>query len=141
MAMTKRNTVVMDIETMTAVMPQGSSSVFQGVTGGIPVGEMMIFAGGRQTGKSTMTYQMLKSRYYEMNKQQPIRTLDKFALDGATWYTVHCRPSTIGEWVQEQDPDMWCRHHNTGALRFEYPTFSNYNIHEDLYSLLLLKWS
>ena len=141
MAMTKHNTVVMDIETMTAVMPQGSSSVFQGVTGGIPVGEMMIFAGGRQTGKSTMTYQMLKSRYYEMNKQQPIRTLDKFALDGATWYTVHCRPSIIGEWVQEQDPDMWCRHHNTGELRFEYPTFNNYNMHEDLYSMLLLKWS
>jgi hypothetical protein len=141
MAMTKRNTVVLDIETMEAVMPRGSSSVFQNISGGIHPDEMMIFAGGRQTGKSTMTYQMLKSRYYEMGIKEQIQKLDTFALAGATWYTVHCRPSTISGWVQEQDPDMWCRHYNTGALRFGHPTFNNYNIHEELYSMLLLKWS
>lgn len=139
--MTKRNTVVLDIETMTAINPRGSSSVLQNISGGIHPGEMMIFAGGRQTGKSTLSYQMLKSRYYEMSIKEQIQTLDKFALDGATWYTVHCRPSTISGWVQEQDPDMWCRHLNTGALRFGLPTFNNYNMHEELYSMLLLKWS
>ena len=139
--MTKHNTVVMDIETMTAVMPRGSSSVFQGITGGIPAGEMMIYAGGRQTGESTLSYHMLKSRYYEMNKHQPIQTLDTFEQDGSTWYTVHCRPSTISGWVQEQDPDMWNKHLNTETSWDSFMAFNNYDMHEDLYSLLLLKWS
>lgn len=66
-----------------------------------------------------------------------IQKLDEAMVDGVKWYTVQCKPSTVSGWVKEQDPTLW---HNNIDSRW-YINFSTFDMHEDLYSMLLLKWS
>lgn len=56
----KNKTITVDLEAWTP-------SVLSNTTGGIHPGEMMIFAGGRQTGKSSLYMKLLKNRIYDSN--------------------------------------------------------------------------
>jgi archaellum biogenesis ATPase FlaH len=98
--------------------------------GGFKQGEIMLFAAGRQTGKS-----MFNQMYGSMMK--PVTEFEitaKAEVDGATWYTVSCTKD-ISEWLRSQSREL---QYEALAHGFHFPQF---DIHEKLYILLALKWS
>ena len=88
-------------------------------------GQITTLMAGRSTGKSV---------FNEIVNMPAIRILDQAVVDGETWYTVQCKPSLVSGWVQEQDPNMWHRHIN--HTRY----FDVFDMHEKLYTMLMLKW-
>lgn len=90
-------------------------------------GQITTVMAGRQTGKST---------FMDIANPPAIRILDSATVDGETWYTVQCKPIVSG-WVQEQDPNMWHRHVNEN---FWTKHFNVFDMHEKLYTMLILKW-
>ena len=98
-------------------------------TGGFKHGELMLFTAGRQTGKSM---------YYSYNAQKIRNTkfsiTAKAEVDGATWYTVSCTPE-VSAWLRSQ-PKEW--QYEALAHGWVLPQF---DIHEKLYTLLVLRWS
>ena len=84
---------------------------------------------GRQTGKTV---------FDEIANLPAIRILDQALVDGQTWYTVQCKPSYISSWVQEQDPALW--HRREHIDKNWYMHFNVFDMHEKLYTMLMLKW-
>jgi len=84
---------------------------------------------GRRTGKSV---------FNEIVNLPAIRILDQADVDGETWYTVQCKPSYVSGWIQEQDPALWHRHEHID-LKW-YVHFNVFDMHEKLYTMLMLKW-
>ena len=100
------------------------------ITGGFKYGELMVFAAGRQTGKS-----MLNQMFGPMMK--PVTKFEinaKAEVDGDTWYTVSCTKD-ISEWLRTQPKEL-----RYEALAHGW-VLSQFDIHEKLYTLLALKWS
>ena len=101
------------------------------ITGGFKYGELMVFAAGRQTGKS-----MLNQMFRPMTKRPDFQVDRQVQWAGATWYIVNCSLRTA-DWVRTQDKELWRRHldhtWDVDPLSFE--------MHEKLYTLLALKWS
>ena len=91
-------------------------------------GQITTLMAGRGTGKS---------RFMDIVNPPAIRILDSALVDGETWYTVQCKPSLVSGWVQDQDPNMWHRHVNEN---FWTKHFNVFDIHENLYTMLILKW-
>ena len=91
-------------------------------------GQINILMAGRRTGKST---------FMDIANPPAIRILDQALVDGETWYTVQCKPSLVSGWVQEQDPNMWHRHINESYWTKHFNVF---DMHEKLYTMLMLKW-
>lgn len=91
-------------------------------------GQIAVLMAGRGTGKST---------FMDIANPPAIRILDSALVDGETWYTVQCKPSLVSGWVQEQDPNMWHRHVNEN---FWTKHFNVFDMHEKLYTMLILKW-
>ena len=92
-------------------------------------GQITTLMAVRQTGKST---------YMDIANPPAIRILDQAEVDGETWYTVQCKPSLISGWVQEQDPALWHRHINENYWPKHF--FNVFDMHEKLYTMLMLKW-
>lgn len=91
-------------------------------------GEIAVLMAGRRTGKST---------FMDIANPPAIRILDSATVDGETWHTVQCKPSLVSGWVQQQDPNMWHRHLDSKMFnRF----FNVFDMHEKLYTMLILKW-
>jgi len=88
-------------------------------------GQITTLMSARQTGKSTYM-------------APAIRILDSALVDGETWYTVQCKPSLASGWIQQQDPNMWHRHINE---HFWSNYFNVFDMHEKLYTMLMLKWA
>jgi hypothetical protein len=84
---------------------------------------------GRGTGKSV---------FNEIVNLPAIRILDQADVDGETWYTIQCKPSSVSAWVQEQDPALWRRHEHID--RQWYMHFNVFDMHEKLYTIMMLKW-
>jgi len=98
--------------------------------GGFKQGEIMLFAAGRQTGKS-----QINQWYGSMMK--PVTKFEinaKAEVDGATWYTISCTKD-IGEWLRTQPKEL-----RYEALAHRW-VLSQFDIHEKLYTMLALKWS
>lgn len=93
-------------------------------------GQISVLMAGRQTGKTT---------YMDIANPPAIRILDSATVDGEIWYTVQCKPSTVSGWVQEQDPNLWRRTDSSIDQRW-YVHFNVFDIHEKLYTMLMLKW-
>ena len=91
-------------------------------------GQINVLMAGRQTGKST---------FMDIANPPAIRILDQALVDGETWYTVQCKPSLVSGWVQQQDPNMWHQHVNEN---FWTKHFNVFDMHEKLYTMLILKW-
>ena len=91
-------------------------------------GQVNVLMAGRQTGKST---------FMDIANPPAIRILDQALVDGETWYTVQCKPSLVSGWVQQQDPNMWHQHVNEN---FWTKHFNVFDMHEKLYTMLILKW-
>jgi hypothetical protein len=90
-------------------------------------GQINVLMAGRQVGKST---------WRDMVNAPAIRILDSATVDGETWYTVQCKPSTVSGWIQEQDDNMWHRHSGPNFIH----SFNVFDMHEKLYTMLILKW-
>jgi hypothetical protein len=108
--------VTVDLETMVAIKPFGTSGVLSGWTSGIAVGTSRL----------------------EMTKMQKIAQGE---VDGAMWYTVHCPSSEICGWIREQNSELWVQTVDADTSKGGYFLFNLYDIHEDLYSMLLLKFA
>ena len=98
-------------------------------TGGFKYGELMVFAAGRQTGKS-----MLNQWFRSMTIPATFEINAKAEVDGATWYTVSCTKE-ISEWLRTQPKEL-----RSEALAHGW-VLPQFDIHEKLYTLLALRWS
>ena len=104
-------------------------------TGGITQGELMLFAAGRQTGKSMYySYNALKNR--SMTKPAKFTILDQAPVDGDIWYTVSCA-TEVSIWLLEQSKELQHLHIDNNRYLF----VTKFDIHEKLYTLLALRWS
>ena len=83
-------------------------------------------------------YQIGKSTFMDIANPLAIRILDSATVDGETWYTVQCKPSYVSGWLQEQDPTMWHRHEHIDKQWYMH--FNVFDMHEKLYTMLILKW-
>lgn len=101
--------------------------------GGLKPGELSIFSAGRQTGKS-----MLNAMYGKLMEQSRPRfqIIDQAKVDGATWYTITC-VREVSEWVREYPKELQYSH-----IDKNWTVYNNkFDIHEELYSMLTLRWS
>lgn len=101
--------------------------------GGFKQGELMLFAAGRQTGKS-----MLNAMYGTMMEQSrpKFQITDQAEVDGATWYTVTC-VREVSAWIRTQPKELQHSH-----IDQNWTLYGNkFDMHENLYSILALKWS
>ena len=92
-------------------------------------GQINVLMAGSKAGKST---------YMDIANPPAIRVLDQALVDGETWYTVQCKPSYVAGWVQQQDPAMWHRHELIDKKWYMH--FNVFDMHEKLYTMLILKW-
>lgn len=126
----KTKTVTVDLETYSQPCVLGN------VTGGISVGQMLVYAGGRQTGKSM--FNVLKSRYYSTNLCKeimlPMITKPKsksnyqFSRKNWHWAEINSMADDYYErlaWCEEmfgaqpKNPDAWSRWYASwGNLKF-----------------------
>lgn len=102
-------------------------------TGGIKAGEMMIMM-SRQTGKSTL------NQMFKVISDPPIKVLNKAIVDGEQWYTISClRDTSI--WIREnyadQEDKTWFQNIDD---KWQI-NFNVFDVHEKLYTLLVLRWS
>ena len=100
--------------------------------GGFKPGELVLFS-GRQSGKS-----MLNAMYGKLMEQsQPrFQIVNQAPVDGATWYTIACVPE-VGAWIRTQSKELQYSH-----IDKNWTIYQNwFDVHEELYSMLTLKWS
>jgi len=99
-------------------------------TGGFKQGEIMLFAAGRQTGKS-----QLNQMYGSMMKPSPKFSIrDQAQVDGDTWYTVSCTKE-VSKWLLTQPKELRSEELAHGWV------LPQFDIHEKLYTMMSLKWS
>lgn len=91
------------------------------------MGEIFVF-GGRRTGKSLMMT-MLKSR-------SPYHLINSTKNDnGDVWYTISAN-SDVREWIESQNSELWTFYKAKELV----PYYNVHDIHESLYTMLVLKW-
>lgn len=100
--------------------------------GGVKQGELMLFASGRRSGKS-----MLNNLCESMIPPSPkFQITDQAQVDGATWYTVSC-VNEVSAWIRRQPTDLQYAH-----IDKRWTIYVNkFDLHENLYTMLALKWS
>ena len=124
--MSKKQTIVFDIETMESITKtamQYQVNLVNSIAGYKP-GEMVLFSAGRQTGKS-MFMKVLKNRYYDTNLCKeimlPMHPEPKYKFSRSSWFTVPLgrmdwkKTTACIEWCEEtfgpqpKNPDAWSR--------------------------------
>lgn len=140
----RNKTVTVDLEAYPQPCTLGS------VSGGFHSGEMLIYSGGRQTGKSMLT--LFKSRYYDINLCKeimlPMITKPKsksnyqFSRNNWHWVEINSMADDYYErlaWCEEmfgaqpKNPDAWTRWYSSwSTLKFR---------DEKDYMLYQLRWS
>lgn len=100
--------------------------------GGFRAGELSLFA-GRSGGKS-----MLNARFGKLMEQSrpKFQIADQAQVDGATWYTIGC-VSEVGAWLREHPKELQYAHIAKNGTIYQ----NWFDIHEELYSMLTLRWS
>ena len=90
----------------------------------------VIYHGGRQTGKSSLITTMLKAR-----QSVPGFILLSSRVDdvGITWYTVKISVLEVQYWMLEQDARMYSE--------LQSDSIDQYEIHEQLLTMMALRWS
>lgn len=115
--MTKKQTIVFDIETMESITKTAREYQINFINslGGFKTGEMVLWTGGRQTGKS-MYYTLLKNREYMKHEPK-----SKYQFSRNSWFTVSLgkmdwkKTTACIEWCEEtfgpqpKNPDAWSR--------------------------------
>jgi hypothetical protein len=101
-------------------------------TDGLKPGEMMITTAGRGMGKSYLN-QLYGAIY---NKNLGKYTIEAEAqVDGEQWYTVRIYASQVVQWLRSQDSSQY-KH-----LESDYPMIILIDMHEQLYTMMVLKFS
>jgi hypothetical protein len=96
---------------------------------GFKKNELAVISAGRQTGKSVWS-SMVKDL-----TMPDIKVLDSAEVDGKTWYTVQLSiPART--WLKEQPLEDWQEHIDQ---RY-YLNRSFFDVSEQMYSALMLKW-
>ena len=108
----------------------------QRIFNGIRTGELCVWTGGRQVGKSQLTQYMADWREL-MGEKYPYRKLTQAPVDGTMWYTVKCN-SEVARWLRDNQDVNHCYEHIEPSWHVERNTF---DISEALYIQLGLKWS
>lgn len=110
------------------LLPYQEKLLFDIETGGIKPGELMVMYSGRQMGKS-----VLNQYYGLMSERQTYVKLASAEVDNETWYTIRCN-KTVGSWIrQDQNKKFWYEH-SSGLVDI-------FDVHEKLYTTLILKWN
>lgn len=105
------------------------------ILNGIRKGEMCIWAGGRQTGKSQIARYMADWQEL-MGEKYPYRKLTQAPVDGVMWYTIKCN-SEVANWLRDHQGDH-CYEHVDQSWHVERQTF---DVSETMYIQIGLKWS
>jgi hypothetical protein len=103
---------------------------------GFKPGELSIWYGGRQTGKSTIMKIMKNHMYGTMTKPAEFTKHSEAIVDGDTWYNVGCSTQAAA-WVRTQSNELWHEHIDEQW----YFRLNRFDMHEKLYTMLGLKWS
>lgn len=61
--------------------------------------------------------------------------LDQGHVDGEPWYVVQVEPK-VSRWIHEQDSKLWYDH-RSGS----YMVLNTFDVHEQLLTLITLRWS
>ena len=99
-------------------------------SGGFRAGELMTIASG--SGKS-MLNNLCESMITPHRKFQ---ITDQAQVDGATWYTITC-VREVSEWIRKQPEELQYSHIDKNWTIYH----NKFDMHENLYSILALKWS
>jgi hypothetical protein len=88
-----------------------------------------IYISGRKIGKSTL------SQFW--NATELLAKVPKYVdltsaeVDGRRWYSISCNKE-VAEWVKQQPKDQW--------QPFLFDRHNAFDVHEELYVMLKLKW-
>lgn len=97
--------------------------------GGFKAGELAIITAGRRSGKSTLYEQILAERM-----KIKFEKVDEAIVDDEQWYTISTQQLDIAAWLRTQ-PKKVCVEQST-----EWATYSYFDIHEKLYTMMELKF-
>ena len=103
---------------------------------GFAVGDLSIMHSVASTGKSIMAKKMASGTYGTITIQAPkFIKYDDADVDGNLWHSVRI-DDEIYNWLLMQDRDMWADH-GTRSPGGSY----GIDVHEQLYTLLVLRWT
>lgn len=102
--------------------------------GGFKSSDLMVAYAARRSGKSMLNqwYRSLTMPSFSVK----FNITDQALVDGETWYTVEC-VYEVSEWLREQPKEWWAAYPTHGWVPFN----GRYDIHEKLYTMLVLRWS
>lgn len=106
-------------------------NLFDGYSKGMALGELKLFSSGRQTGKSNYTVTILKARQAVQRFTLLTSRVDDA---GVTWHTVEIPVFEVLEWIWLQDDSMY------SELKKDKWPYSQYEIHEQLFTIMALRW-
>jgi hypothetical protein len=101
----------------------------------VDVGTFAKLALVQRTGKSILAKMLKNDVYGHLGLPQFVR-YDQATVDGDTWYSVSVSDNIYG-WLREQDSSMWAGN----GLRPQGIGSYGVDVHEKLYTLLVLAWS
>jgi len=129
-----------DLETMLGESLQPwQKQTLNNVYGGIKRGQLMTFASGRNTGKSTFTIATLQKALHDMEMLDPnFEVLTTAEVDGAPWYTIACRKE-VSIWIRENgvEDSEWYSHVDSKWMMHHYNTF---DVSRDMLAMIKLRW-
>lgn len=99
---------------------------------GYKPGELAVFMGGRQTGKS-MYYQYATAM---KEAEMPVFTAsDKTLVDNVPWYVVKCKKN-VAAWIRDQDRSLWYEHIDKNWYVYK----DRFDVHEQLLTMMSIKF-
>lgn len=64
-----------------------------------------------------------------------VDVLRESRVDNHVWYVIQVS-TKIATWVRQQDQALWCEH-----VMSSYRVANTFKIHENMYTMLLLRWA
>jgi hypothetical protein len=124
-------------------------AVYDKLNGGLTPGQLTLYGAGRQTGKSTLNWHFLKTRYYDTNLCKeivlPMKPASKYQFSRAKWYEVHLFSKS---WDPVQERLNWCEQtfgpqpKNPDAWSRWYTSFTTLRFRDSKdYEWFMLRWS
>lgn len=108
-------------------------------SGGWKPGELVVMTAGRGTGKSMIT-QYFKNWHMIFDEPQPAyKILTTATVDGSQWYTVTCTRD-ISIWIRETFADLEDKQWFSNIDEKWMINMNTYDMHEELYTMLQLRW-
>lgn len=97
---------------------------------GMKPGELMWYSAGRRSGKS-----YLNQWFHEWEIHGKYTIEAQALVDGVPWYTVRIYEPHVIRWLRSQDSSQY------DHLKSDHPMVTLVDMHEQLYMMMVLKWS